>query len=485
MATGKDLFRGRLGEELACEAKDYLSCLKEDDRILEIDLKVLKAHCQMLNKQGYLSGKELKEILSALKKIRVDFKEGKLEKILQSKDRQFTDIHPVIEKYLIETCGVETGGKVNLGRSRNDQIAADLRIYLREETLEVGQLLIDFIQSLLDLANSHSKTVFPGYTHRQPAQVTTYAHYLLSYVDYFLRALERLGEVYKRVNLNPLGASALAGTNIALDRKYTAKLLGFDGVLENSIDAVSNRDFLLETANAFTLIMLALSRMARDLVFWSSYEADFIELADKFTDISTAMPQKKNPSVLELLLGRTHLALGLFNHLLGSICGLETGYNQELQELKSSLWKIVDLTKDSLKIMEKVFLTLRIDRRRIEEILAGSFITAVDLVEYFLETRLVKNFREAHFFVGNIVKELIKKNRTLGEINSEEIRRMSKEILGKEIALSPSEIAKITNPHLCIQRRKSLGGPAPKEVERMIKLRKEDLNKKKSFFGRP
>jgi len=499
VATGKGvkqsdyLFRGRLEKGIDPLARKYLSCLEEDKRIFEIDLKVLEAHCSMLKKQGYLSAQELKTILTALKKLRNDFQQGKLDRMFSSREKStanlpFTDIHPIIEKYLIDTCGVKRGhhligGKVNLGRSRNDQIVTDLRIYLREEILELEQLLIDFIQSLLNLANFHYETVFPGYTHRQPAQVITFAHYLLSYVVIFLRSFDRLKEVYLRVNLNPLGASALAGTSINLDRRYTTKLLKFDGLIENSIDAVSSRDFLLEGANAFLLVTLPLSRMAKDLILWSSFESGIVELADEFTDISTAMPQKKNPSVLELLLGKTDHAIGLLNHLYSTISGLETGYNQELQELKPSLWQIIDFTKDSIKIMKKILLTLKINRRRIEEILEKSYLTAVDLAEYLQKSGKVGTFREAHFFVGNIVKELNRKGKTFAQVSAEGIERISYKLFGKKIGLTVEEIKRVTEPFFVVKQRESIGGPAPQEVKRMWVIYQKQLNQRKKIFG--
>jgi len=481
VVAGKEIkfFHGRLKKGIERLAREYLSCLEEDERIFEIDLSVVKTHSLMLNKQGYLSKNELEKILSALEKLKRDWREGKLKKLFSKANREFTDIHPFIEQYLIDTCGIEIGGKVNLGRSRNDQVVTDLRIYLREEILEIGQSLIDFIQSLLILVTRHYETVFPGYTHRQPAQVTTYAHYLLSYVDIFLRDLDRLKEVYSRINLNPLGASALAGSSLPLDREYTRKLLNFGGILENSIDAVSSRDFLLESANASVLIMLSLSRMAKDLILWSSYEFGLLELADGLSDISTAMPQKKNPSILELLLGKTHLAVGLLNHLYTTLGGLESGYNQELQELKSSLWKIIDFTRPSIKITQEVFLTLKINKERIREILEKSYLTAIDFAEFLVKSGYVRNFRKAHFLVGNTVKELIKEKRFLSQLTPEEMRKISRKVLGKEICLTQDVIKKVTDPILGVRQRKSLGGPAPEEVKRMWKFRQKELNIKK------
>ncbi len=480
------LFRGRLEKGIDPLARNYLSCLEEDKRIFEIDLKVLGAHCSMLKKQGYLSARELKTILATLEKLRNDFRQGKLDRMFSASKKNttnlsFTDIHPIIEKYLIDNCGVKRGnhligGKVNLGRSRNDQIVTDLRIYLREEIREVELLLSNFIQSLLNSANSHYQTVFPGYTHRQPAQVITFGHYLLSYVAVFLRSFDRLKEVCVRVNLNPLGASALAGTSVNLDRKYTTKILQFEGLVENSIDAVSSRDFLLEGANAFLMLLLPLSRMAKDLILWSSFESGIVELADEFTDISTAMPQKKNPSVLELLLGKTHLAVGLLNHLYSTNSGLETGYNQELQELKPALWQIIDLTKDAIKIMERILLTLKIRRKRIEEILEGSYLTAVDLAEYLQESGRVGTFREAHFFVGNLVKELNREGRIFAQVSAEDIEKISCKLFGKKINLTVEEIRKITTPCFALKQRKSLGGPAPQEVKRMWAMYQKRLS---------
>ncbi len=262
-------------------------------------------------------------------------------------------------------------------------------------------------------------------------------------------------------------------------------MLGFEGILENSIDAVSNRDFLLELANELVLIMLSLSRLGKDLLLWSTFEYGIVELADEFTDISTAMPQKKNASTLEILQGKTSLVTGLLSHLYNSLKGLETGYNQELQELKPALWKIIDLTKSSIKIMQRIITTLKINKERISEILEKNYIGAIDFAEYLQESGQVGTFREAHFFVGNLIKRLILQKKGFSEITPEQVGKISKSILGKEIHLTQGKIKEITDPLHIIKRRKSYGGPSPDEVTRMLRIRQQLLLVKKKDFFKP
>jgi len=306
----------------------------------------------------------------------------------------------------------------------------------------------------------------------QPAQAITYGHYLLSYFDAFRRDITRLLQAYDQTNVNPLGASALAGTTLHIDRQYTADLLGFDKVLENTVDAVSNRDFMLETGACLTIIMTSLSRMAGDYILWSTPEYGLIELSDEFTDTSTAMPQKKNASLFEMVRGRTGTSIGTLLQLFTTVKGLPTGYNQDLQELKCSLWESIDITKSSIDISKHMIETARVDRDAMLKSATRNFVTAIDLAEHITEESRI-SFREAHLVVGNIVKELLAKKMTLSDLKADRVNEISKATINKEVLLRDDQLEAVVNPVFSIQRRRAIGNPSPSEVGRMIGERKD------------
>lgn len=471
-----EIFRGRLTNGLEKTVAEFISSLKEDVRLINFDISVLQAHNLMLYKQKYLEKSELKKIFLGLEDAS---KDPKLKKDLENPDyfnpdyfnSNYYDIHPIIEKYVIDRYGIDIGGKTHLAKSRNDQVMADIRMYVRAEILEISSALLEFTKSLLKLSEEHKRTIMCGYTHMQPAQAITYGHYLLSYFDAFHRDLKRLLQAYDQTNVSPLGASALAGTTVNIDREYTAKLLGFDKVLENTIDAVSNRDFMLETGFSLTLIMTSLSRMAQDYIMWSTPEYGLIDLSDEFTDSSTAMPQKKNASLFEMIRGRTGTSIGILLQLFSTIKGLPTGYNQDLQELKVSLWKSIDIGKSSIDISKRMIETAKVNKDNMLRSAVNNYVTAIDLAEYITqETKL--SFREAHFLVGNIIKALIAKKVTLSDLEADQVNEISKAAIGKEVLLQNDKLKAVVNPLISIQKRRGIGNPSPSEVGRMIEERK-------------
>jgi argininosuccinate lyase len=466
-----NLWRGRLSKELQPEIAQFISSLKEDARIVEIDIDVVEAHNLMLHKQGIITADELAKILSGLEQTRADWRCGKLKL-----DPQQIDIHPIVEKYVISLYGLEIGGKTHSGKSRNDQVITDVLIYLRQQNIGISKQLIELIRVFLSTANLHTETVMPGYTHTQHAQSTTLAHYLLAYTDIFLRDLERLEQIYNRWNKNPLGACAFGGTSFNIDRQYTARLLGFDGILENTIDVVSNRDFALEYAAVLAIIATSLSKIAEDLIIWSSYEFNMVELTDELTDTSSAMPQKKNPCPVEMVRGKAGSVISSLMNLLIMLKGIPTGYNKDLQETKPPLWQAIDTVWPSINIIKKAVETMKVNRERMLELTNKNHITAIDLAEFFVQDTDL-SFRQAHFLVGRLVQEAIQAKVSLGQLAAERIRAIYLEVAGRKLKIDPGRLQEITDPKSSIMRRRGIGGPAPSETKRMINHRQEQLNK--------
>jgi argininosuccinate lyase len=462
-----EIFRGRLSRSLEKPVAQFISSFKEDVRLIDFDISVLQAHNLMLYKQGYLEKFEIEKILQGLE-----------DASLENPDYfnpNYYDIHPIIEKYVIEKYGMDIGGKTHLAKSRNDQVMADIRMYVREEIIKISTILLQLNKSLLALAEEHKGTIMCGYTHMQPAQAITYGHYLLSYFDVFCRDLKRLAQAYDQTNVNPLGASALAGTTLNIDRKYTTDLLGFDKVLENTVDAVSNRDFMLETGACLAIIMTSLSRIAEDYILWSTQEYGLIELSDEFTDTSTAMPQKKNASLFEMVRGKTGTSIGTLMQLFSTVKGLPTGYNQDLQELKQSLWILIDIAKSSTDITKKMIVTSQVNKENMLKSANKNYVTAIDLAEYITQESKI-SFREAHYLVGSIIRGLINEKAPLSTLDSEQVRKISKAIIGKEVILHNDKLKIAVDPLFSIQRRRGIGNPSPSEVGRMIKERKDTIN---------
>jgi len=449
--TKTDLWHARLKNNVSQLTVDYLDCLKEDKRLAKIDSEVIRTHCRMLWKQGYINKIQLNKILLALKKFENDFDKSPDKLIQYFKKNNFTDIHPGIEKYIIEICGIDTGGMTHLGKSRNDQIVTDMRIYLRTELNNILNLLNQVINEMKNTSKKNKTIYMIGYTHLQPAQKILFSDYIDSYIDSFERSIQVLKYLYKDINQNPLGACALAGTTVNIDKNYTSKLLHFDKNIENTIDAISNRDFLLRTAGELSIIMLNLSRISEDFIIWSTKEFNYIELADYLCDTSTAMPQKKNSSILELLRGKTSTVIGHLTALYIILKGLPTGYNQDLQQMKVSVWVIIDELKKSLNIIKEVFKTLRLNENNIKKSLIKSDVVAIDLAEYIAKTKKI-SFRQAHFLVGTLVKKLIDENTNLIETFNQNpkkfveiIKKISKDYFNKELILQPQELNTILN----------------------------------------
>ena len=459
----KMLHGGRLGNVREDVAK-FCSSRKDDARLAEAVLEVNKAHVVMLMEEKIVQWSEGAKILSSLDKI--DSK--KL-------DPNAEDVHMAIEESVIAETGPEIGGNLHIAKSRNDQVTTAIRMVLRQELQELMQLTLNLQQSLVDTASKNIQTIILEYTHLQPAQPVTFAHYLMSYTDSLGRDLERLESAYSRVNRCPLGAGALATTSFPINRKKTAALLGFDEVMENSIDAVGSRDYIVETQAALTLLAVNLSRLAEDLIIWSSPEFGTIELPDEFTSTSSIMPQKKNPEVLEVIRARASHVLGDFVAATAAIKSLPTTYNLDFQEITPKLWSSIDNLSTSLDMFAKLIPGIKVSNN-VEDKAASGFVGATELANIFVRKYNIA-FRTSHKIAGAIVKSLIDSNKTLIDVTPELVQKIALDNVNIKLTAKKQDLLECTNPRKLVEMYKVLGGPSPKEVYRAIKAKNKTLKK--------
>mgnify|MGYP001331338971 FL=1 len=450
--TRRKLWSGRFSGETNRLVEVFTASLPFDVRLFDHDIEGSIAHCRMLGRQGIIPPADAARIVEGLGEIREEIRSGAFRF-----DPGDEDIHMAVERALIERIG-PVGGKVHTGRSRNDQVSTDMRLYLRAEIGEILALVEGLQKTFVTLARREIDTILPGYTHLQKAQPVLLAHYLLAFREMLERDAQRLAECLKRVNVMPLGSAALAGTSLPLDRKYTAKLLGFRSVAANSMDAVSDRDFVAEFIFDAGLLMMHLSRFCEDLIIWSSGEFGFVEISDAYTTGSSIMPQKKNPDVAELIRGKTGRVYGNLVRVLTVLKGLPMTYNRDLQEDKEPLFDTVDTVKMSLRVLTGMAGNLSFNRQRMLEEAAKGFSTATDVAEY-LVTKGVP-FREAHGIVGRLVAYCIARGKGLGEISLREFRKFYTGFDEGVYAVIPVQKA--------VNARKTQGGTAKKEVLRQI-----------------
>ncbi|MHA1380542.1 MAG: argininosuccinate lyase [Candidatus Helarchaeota archaeon] len=455
-----------------------------DKKLVIYDIIGTQAHNIMLNEVGILKDSNLKKILAELNEVKKKWESGKFQLKIE-----YEDIHMNIEKSVIDEIGEDIGGMMHLARSRNDQILVDLRLYLRDEICEVIDSLIDLIEILLAKAKENSETIMPAYTHFQPAQPITFGFWCMAHVDAFLRDLIRIEEIFQRINLNPLGAGALAGVGWQINRELTAKLLGFDGVQENALDVISSRgEFSAEIISCSSLIMIHLNKICTDLILWSTNEFNMIELDDAFTTGSSIMPQKKNPDAAELVRAKTNKIFGYLAQTLGIQHGLPSGYNRDFQETKGPIIYTINTVKSSITIVAQIIKTLKINKNRMEALAEGNYITATELIDLLMEKSAI-SFRTAHKIIGKLINLLISEGIELKNAQAVLIQKVIKDYLNKNVELTDEEIQKAVNPWNAIQKRTHIGGPAKKEVLRMLedrkdiiqKLSKKNLEKKKKI----
>lgn len=460
------LRRGRFSKTPEEKVMKYTTSLDYDKEIFESDILCSIAHTKMLIERGIIPEEEGKKIIEELKKI---LEEG-IEAL--DLDPSLEDIHMVIERELIGRLGEDVAGKMHTGRSRNDQVATDIRIALREKVLLILKKLIDLEKTLLSLAEYHRETLFVGYTHLQHAQPTTYGHHLLSYVSMLERDIQRLLEGYKRINISPLGCGAMATTGFNIDRERTMELLGFEGLIENSMDGVSTRDFILETMAALSILGTNLSKICEELILFSTYEFRVVELSDVYTSTSSIMPQKKNPDVAEIARAKLSTLNGNLITVLTILKALPNTYNRDLQEVTPYLWQSVYTVLDTLDMIEGMIKTLKINMERMRELVGSNYSTATELADTLVRECNI-SFRSAHGIVGEAVRRAIEEGKDLADVIEEILERYNLKLEREKIerALDPMENVKV---------RKVIGGPAPEEVRRAIRsfyTRVEDYEK--------
>lgn len=474
MAGG--LFRTRLEKAFDSRTAAFHTSVVDDLRIVEDDIDGTEAHDIMLHEQGVISRDALRQILTSLEAVRKEWLENRMEV-----SPEFEDIHEYIEAKVIDKIGIKTGGMIHTGRSRNDQVAVDMRRRVREELLSIAGATLRLAEALMQKAEQHTETLMLLYTHGQHAQVGTFAHYLGAYAEPLLRDFDRCLECYVRVNLNPLGSGPVGGTTIRVDRQRTTELLGFGGIAENSIDATSGRDWAVEVAAVTSILMSNLSRMAADLIEWSTKEFGYVELADQYSSSSSIMPQKKNPSTLELIRGKTGEVYGALTELLTMVKGLPNGYYQDLQGTKPPLWRSLDTTQASLDVMTGIINTLKVNDSRMLQMLDGSLTVAVDLVERLVEERNL-SFRESYALVAAIVRDGIAKGIRFQDYSPEDAEILSEKILGRRLELESDLLSSSTNPLSSVAHRGSRGGPNPEEARRSIARQKNQIMKNKRIL---
>ncbi|MEM4575931.1 MAG: argininosuccinate lyase [Candidatus Nezhaarchaeales archaeon] len=447
------------------EATQYTSSIFFDDRIALDVVRVNIAHLLMLVKQGIINLADGKVLYQVLKKLLQGFE---LKKDLE-------DVHMCIEDEVIREVGVEIGGKLHTGKSRNDQVATALRITAKRFIIEMMYELLKFKEALLIQCERHVNTVMPGYTHLQHAQPVTLAHYLLAYHDKFDRDINRLFEVYERLDESPMGSAALAGSSFNIDREYVAKLLGFSRVQENTIDAVSDRDFMIDIAFASAMIMVHLSELAEELVLWSTWEFGFVELPDKYSSTSSIMPQKKNPVVAEVARARASQVVGMFFSALSILKRLPLSYNLDLQEVTPLIWLSVEETLRSLRVMRGAVEGLQFNEKRMHEAAELGFSTATELANELVRQFNVP-FRVAHRIVGRVVKDAVNRGLSPREITPQMIEQASM-LEGFPIKVDEKLIKDSLNVEKCVAKYRARGGPSHDSVRDMINNRKLKLLK--------
>lgn len=447
------LWGGRFAGRTAGSVEAFTSSIEVDSRLYRHDIEGSIAHTRMLARQRIISAREGRRIVRALKAIGEEIEGGRFR--FSSKDE---DIHMNIERRLIEKIG-PAGGKLHTARSRNDQVALDLRLYLRDEMKAIIALLDGLRKELARAARRHLRVIMPGYTHLQRAQPVLFSHHLLAYAEMLERDRQRMGDCLERVNVLPLGSGALAGTTFPIDRAYVARLLGFPRLSKNSIDAVSDRDFLLEFLSASAILFVHLSRLAEEMVLWSSEEFGFIELPDRYCTGSSMMPQKKNPDVPELIRAKSGRIFGHLQALLTVMKGLPLAYNRDLQEDKIPLFDTVDTVKASLGMMREIIRELKVREERMRAAVRDGLMNATDLADY-LAARGV-NFRSAHAIVGKVVRFCLDHHRKIEELSLSELKRFSPKI--------ERDVYRYLTPEAAVGRRKAPGGTASANVRRRLK----------------
>lgn len=464
------LRRGRFARPMEPTASEYISSMKDDKVIFHPVVQINIAHAIMLAEQGIISDEEARAILKALH----DLHRGGISKL--DLRPELEDIHMAVEEFVIKETGEEIGGKIHTAKSRNDQVSAAIRLTLRKKLLDLGDLMLKLANTLLAQAEKNIETIMPGYTHLQTAEPTTFGHYLLSYCAAFLRDIERIEHTYEMTNSSPMGACAFAGTSFPIDRARVAYLLGFKRVDENTMDAVGSRDFALQSMSAAAIAMTNLSRLAEEIILWSSAEFSLIDMPDELSSTSSIMPQKKNPVVAELARAKAARVIGNLAGGLALMKALPQAYNLDLQELTPLLWNSIDETINSFEVMEKLIAALKPKQDEMLKHAERGFSAATELAATLVREAGL-SFREAHSIVGRMISMAIVNNRTAAELTSEDLKKASQEVIGREITLDQEKLKRALSVKNCVSSRNIIGAPGPKAVKRQLTALKREIRK--------
>lgn len=453
VATGKKAWDGRFQEKTHRLVEDFTRSVSVDSRLYAEDIVGSIAHCKTLEKARVLTPTETRKIVRGLESVKRELDHEQFRFLPQDED-----IHMAIERRLTELIG-PLGGKLHTGRSRNDQVALDIRLYLRNQVDTLHGQVTEFQRVLVSQAKTHRTTMMPGYTHLQRAQPVLFAHHLLAYVEMFERDKGRLRDTRERLNVMPLGSGALAGTNYPVNRRYTAELLRFPTVTANSMDAVSDRDFMIETASVLSIVMMHLSRLSEELIIWASQEFQFVDLPDAFCTGSSMMPQKKNPDVPELVRGKTGRVYGHLVNLLTMLKALPLSYNRDLQEDKPALFDALDTVSSSIQVMTELMRRIKVNQDALNQALQGGGLLATELADYLVMKGIP--FRDAHSVTGRVVRAALDQGREVTNFSLEELRTFCGRI-DKDV------FARLTTA-AAIARKDQIGGTAGRQVEQRIK----------------
>jgi len=457
------LWGGRFNKETAKILEQFNGSIDFDKRMYEEDIVGSIAHSKMLAKQDIIKKEEQIKIEDGLLQVLEEIKSEKF--IFDLKDE---DIHMAIEKRLIEIVG-EVGGKLHTARSRNDQVALDIRMYLKKESKVIEELLVELLEGLVEIAKKNKEVIMPGYTHMQRAQPILFSHHMMAYYEMFKRDLERLKDSYKRLDVMPLGAGALAGTTYNIDRHFVAKELDFSEVTKNSLDTVSDRDFIIELNFIISMISMHMSRLAEEVIMWSTSEFSFINLDDAYSTGSSIMPQKKNPDIAELIRGKTGRIFGNLMGILTVMKGLPMAYNKDTQEDKEGVFDSIDTIKISLVIFKEMLVTMKVNKKNMVKKIENGFINATDVADYLAKKKLP--FREAHRIVGELVVYCEVNKKRLSELTLKEFKKFN--------GLFEEDINKKISIEECVNERKSYGGTSIESVKVQIDQANIFLNNNK------
>lgn len=454
------LWGGRFTKETDQMVYRFNASIGFDKRLFEQDIEGSIAHVVMMEKQGILTCEEKDDIIKGLTEIRKDVEEGRL----QITD-EYEDIHSFVEAKLIERIG-EDGKKMHTGRSRNDQVALDMRLYVRGQVIEISRCLKELLNTLLTLMEENLSTYMPGFTHLQKAQPTTLAHHMGAYFEMFKRDMQRMEDIYRRMNYCPLGAGAFAGTTYPLDRTYTASLLGFEGPTLNSMDSVADRDYVIELLSALSTIMMHLSRFSEEIIIWNTNEYRFVEIDDGFSTGSSIMPQKKNPDIAELVRGKTGRVYGALVSILTTMKGLPLAYNKDMQEDKEVTFDAIDTVKDCLTLFQGMLATMKFQEQRMKESAVNGFTNATDAADYLVLKGVP--FRDAHSIIGRLVLHCIQKGCSIDELSIEELKQIS--------PVFEADVYEAISLKTCVEKRLTIGAPGQKAMEDVIRQNREFLS---------